>query len=72
MKKTFILENLDCVNCANKIENAIKKIEGVEYASVSFMTQCLIIEANENYIDAIIKKINKVIKHIDPQCRIVF
>ena len=39
MKKTFILFYLDCSNCAAKMENSIKKIDGVTYASVSFMAQ---------------------------------
>ena len=39
MKKVFKLEDLDCANCAAKMENAISKIEGVESANVSFMTQ---------------------------------
>ena len=47
MKKIYKLEELDCANCAAKMEAAINKIEGVEKASVSFMTQKLIIEAEE-------------------------
>ena len=39
MKKKFKLTNLDCANCAAKMENAIKKIDGVRDANVSFMTQ---------------------------------
>ena len=39
MKKKFKLIDLDCANCAAKMEEAIKKIDGVTDASVSFMTQ---------------------------------
>ena len=47
MKKKFKLTDLDCANCAAKMEDAIRKIEGVENASVSFMTQKMTIEAAE-------------------------
>ena len=45
MKKIFKLENLDCANCAAKMENAIQQIDGVENASVSFMQKKLMLEA---------------------------
>ena len=41
MRKAFKLQDLDCANCAAKMENAIKNIEGVKSASISFMTQKL-------------------------------
>ena len=48
MKKKFKLTDLDCANCAAKMEDAIRKIEGVENASVSFMTQKMTIEADDD------------------------
>ena len=47
MKKKFKLTDLDCANCAAKMEDAIRKIEGVENASVSFMTQKMKVEFAE-------------------------
>ena len=47
MKKKFKLQDLDCANCAAKMEEAIKKIEGVSDATVSFMTQKMTIEAQQ-------------------------
>ena len=47
MKKKFKLEDLDCANCAAKMEDGIKKINGVKDASVSFMTQKMTIAAEE-------------------------
>lgn len=61
-EKIYKLEELDCANCAAKMEAAINKIEGVEKASVSFMTQKLIIEAEEARLDKIMKKAVKVCK----------
>ncbi len=71
MKKIFKLEELDCANCAAKMEAAISKIEGVESASISFMTQKLTVCADEEKIDSIMKKAAKAIKKIEPDCRIV-
>ena len=48
MRKSFKLENLDCANCAAKMENGIKNIDGVKSATVSFMTQKLVIEADSH------------------------
>lgn len=72
MKKTFKMENLDCANCAAKMENAIRKIDGVEKATVSFMMQKLVIEADENSFDDILKQAVKTCKKIEPDCTIIF
>lgn len=71
MKKTFKLEDLDCANCAAKMEASIAKIEGVEAVTVSFLTQKLTITAEENYFDKILKQASKAIKKIEPDCRII-
>ena len=47
MKKIIKLENLDCANCATKMENAINKVEGVENATVNFMTQKIKLELEQ-------------------------
>ena len=71
MKKTYSLEELDCANCAAKMEAAINKIDGVIEAKVSFMTQKLTIEADEKDFDKILKAAQKAIKKIEPDCRII-
>ena len=71
MKKTYSLEELDCANCAAKMEAAINKIDGVIEAKVSFMTQKLTIEADEKDFDKILKAAQKAIKKVEPDCRIV-
>ena len=72
MVKTFKLCDLDCANCGLKMENAIKKIKGVNDAKVSFMTQKLTIDADEENFDEILKKSQKVCKRIEPDCKIIF
>ncbi len=71
MKKTFKLVDLDCANCAAKMETAIKKIDGVTSASVSFMNQKMTIEADDAAFDAIMDKVVKTIKKVEPDCEVV-
>ena len=68
MKKTFTLTDLDCANCAAKMEAAIKKMDGVNDASVSFMTQKMTIDANDDQFDGIMKQVVKACKKIEPGC----
>ena len=70
MKKVFELEDLDCANCAAKMEEAIKKIDGVHDASVSFMTRKMTIEADDAEFDAIMKKVVKICRKVEPDCEI--
>lgn len=65
MKKTFVLEDLDCANCAAKIENAVKELENVISASVSFMTQKLVLEAPDEKFEEVVAAVEKVIKKVD-------
>ena len=66
MKKKFKLQDLDCANCAAKMEEAIKKIEGVSDATVSFMTQKMTIEADDGRFDEIMKEVVSVCRKVEP------
>lgn len=68
MKKTYKLIDLDCANCAAKMENAINKIDGVNKATVSFMTQKLSIDADDNRFDEIMKEVIFACNRIEPDC----
>lgn len=68
MKKKFKLTDLDCANCAAKMEDAIKKIDGVEDANVSFMSQKMTIEAAEDQFDRIMQEVVAVCKKVEPDC----
>lgn len=70
MKKKFKLIDLDCANCAAKMEEGIKKISGVKDASVSFMTQKLVLEANDDRFDEIMKEVVAVCAKVEPDCKI--
>ena len=69
MKKTYKLIDLDCANCAAKMEAAIKKLPGVTDATVSFLTQKMTIEADD--LDAIMKDGVKCVKKVEPDCEVV-
>lgn len=71
MKKQFKLIDLDCANCAAKMETAIKKIDGVQDASVSFMSQKLTLEADDDRFEDIMKSVVKACRKVEPDCTIV-
>ncbi|WP_449315731.1 cation transporter [Rubneribacter sp.] len=71
MRKAFKLQDLDCANCAAKMENGIRNIDGVKSATVSFMTQKLVIEADDDRFDAIVEEAARICKKIEPDCVIL-
>lgn len=71
MRKVFKLEDLDCANCAAKMEDAIKKISGVNNASMSFMTQKLVVDCDPENLDAIMDEAEKICKKIEPDMTIL-
>lgn len=71
MKKVYKLEDLDCANCAAKMERAVAKIEGVESVIISFMGQRMAIDADEARFDEIMDKVVKACRKVEPDCRII-
>lgn len=71
MKKSFMLDELDCANCALKMEDAVRKIDGVVSVQVNFMTQKLTLEAADDVFDKVLKETVKICKRVEPDCRIV-
>ena len=71
MKKTFNM-TVDCANCGAKMEEAIKKIKGVQDATVNFMAQKLVLEAEESDFPRILKEANKVCKKVDDDAEIEY
>lgn len=70
MKNTFKIKGLDCANCATQLENVIKKIEGVESVSISFMMERMIMEYEEENKEIIMQKVKKTIKKEEPDVKI--
>lgn len=71
MKKVFRLEELDCANCAAKMERAINEIPGVKKATISFMTQKLTLDAEDETFMEILEEAAKICKKVEPDCKIV-
>lgn len=70
MKKSFKLHELDCANCAAKMERAIQRIDGVISVNVSFLAQKITLEANENDFDDILEKADNACRKVDRHCHI--
>lgn len=68
MKKTFKLTDLDCAHCAAKMEDGIKKLSGVQSASVNFLSQKMTVEAEDARFDEIMQQVVKFCKKIEPDC----
>ncbi len=71
MKKVFNLEDLDCANCARKMEEAGMRIEGVKSLSINFMTQKMKLEADDERFDEVLEEVIKVIKKVEPDCSVI-
>ena len=71
MKKTYALDERDCANCGLKMEDAIRKIEGVKSVNISFMMQKITLEADDADFERVLKEAVKVCKKVEPDCRIV-
>ncbi|MCR4934300.1 MAG: cation transporter [Lachnospiraceae bacterium] len=66
MKRTFILEDLDCAHCAQKIEDAVAKIDGVSNCKVTFLTQKLVYDVDDAKNDTVEKEMKKIVKSTEP------
>lgn len=71
MRKTYRLQDLDCANCAAKMEDAINRIDGVEKATISFMTQKLTLVADESRFDSILAEAQRACSRIERDCVIL-
>ena len=71
MKKVFKLQDLDCANCAAKMEKAIAKLDGVQSVRINFLTQKMTLEADEDRFEALVQEAGKQIRKIEPDCLIL-
>ena len=69
MKKRYKFE-VDCANCAAKVEAAVKKIDGVNDATVNFMAQKLVLDADDARFDEILQEVIAVAKKVEPDCEL--
>ena len=71
MKKIIKMEGLCCANCAAKMEEGVKKLPGVKEASLSFMTQRLVIEGDDDRFDEIVKEAVAACRKVDADCEVI-
>lgn len=70
MKKVYKIE-VDCANCANKIQDAVSKIDGVKFVSINFMTQKMIIDIDEERFEDVFKVVVKTAKRVEPDFEVI-
>lgn len=70
MKKTYILEDLDCAHCATLIEEKVGKLEGVSESRVTLLTQKLAVEVSEDKAAGLLKEIIKIVKKLEPDVKV--
>ena len=70
MKKVLKIE-VDCAICAGKIQEAVGKVEGVNFVTVNFMTQKMIIDIDDDKFDEVYKKAIKIAKKIEPDFEVI-
>ena len=71
MKKTFAIEDLDCAHCAARMEEKIKKLDGVISAEVNFLSQQLVLETEDAVFQKVLKEAVKICRKIEPDCRVI-
>ena len=71
MKKVFKLEDLECAHCAAKMQDAIAKIDGVKAVSINFLMQKMTLEADDAVFEDVLKKAQKAIKKVEPDCKVI-
>lgn len=71
MRKTFKLDEIDCANCAQKLQDAICKLDGVEKATVNFLTQKLTLTASDDRFDEVFDRVVALTADIEPDCEIL-
>lgn len=70
MKVKYILEGLDCANCATKIEDEVSKIDGVNSASVSFMTLKMTLEIMDEKSEKVFQDVERIVKKLEPDVQL--
>ena len=71
MKKTFKLDEIDCANCALKLEEALRRVYGVQEVKVNFLSQKLTLTASYDAFDAVLKQVVKTARKVEPDCEII-
>ncbi|MDR1194473.1 MAG: cation transporter [Peptococcaceae bacterium] len=71
MKKVFKMEDLDCANCAAKMEDAIGRLNGVKSVRINFISQKFTLDASDDLFEGVLTEAKKIVKKIEPDCAIL-
>lgn len=71
MKKVYLLEDLDCAHCAQKIEKEVAKLDGVSESKVTFLTQKLTVEVEDEKATDLFDKVKKIVKKFEPDVTVI-
>ena len=71
MRKSFRLDEIDCANCARKLQDELAKLDGVDAVSVNFMTQKLTLSASDERFDEVLDRVVALAARVEPDCEIV-
>ena len=71
MRKSFKLDEIDCANCARKLQDELAKLDGVDAVSVNFMTQKLTLSAADDRFDDVLGRVTALAAKIEPDCEII-
>ena len=71
MRKSFKLDEIDCANCARKLQDELAALDGVDAVSVNFMTQKLALTAADERFDEVLERVVALTARIEPDCEIV-
>ncbi len=69
MRKQYVIENLDCAHCAMKMEDAAKKVKGVTFVSVNFLSMKLTLEAEDRAFSTVLRQVQKACKEVEPDVK---
>ena len=71
MRKSFKLDEIDCANCALKLEDAIRKVDGVDDVKVNFLTQKLTLSASDERFNEVLDRVVALVAKVEPDCEVV-
>ena len=71
MRKTYLLEDLDCATCALKIQDSVEELDCVTYSRVTLITQKLVIETTSNDMPGLLKEIKRIVKSYEPDVTVI-
>ena len=71
MRKSFKLDEIDCANCARKLQDELVRLDGVDAVSVNFLTQKLTLSAADERFDDVLDRVVELVARVEPDCEIV-